>query len=410
MRVLMFGWEYPPYAAGGLATATLALAGGLARLGHEVTLVVPFPTDADGAVEGVHVINADAVAPNLTRVRLASPLEPYASPRPAAAPWSGRSAERTAYRPTLFDDVASFAAAAAEIASLYPHDVIATHDWMAYGAGQAAHAVSGKPFVAHVHATEFDRSGAWPNADIAEREASGLLAASRIIANSHATKRRIVEQYGAADHLVDVVHWGIDAPAENDTRAISPFGSRVPVVLFVGRVVFQKGPDYFVEAAARVAAIRDDVCFVIAGTGDMLPAMLERCADRGIAHRVFFTGGISRKDAERLYRMATVCVMPSVSEPFGIVALESLRAGTPVIVSKTSGVAEAVANLLTVDFWDIDDIADKILAVVGDAALRNELGERTAEELTDQRLGPDEPARLTLASYGRAISAEQREA
>jgi glycosyltransferase involved in cell wall biosynthesis len=401
MRALMFGWEYPPYAAGGLATATIALANGLARQGHAVTLVVPFPAESPGA-GGVRVVSASDVSPNLRVVRVASPLSPYASASAPTAPWA-RRAGPTAYRDTLFEDVADYATVAGRIAATYPHDVIHVHDWMTYEAGCAARAASGRPLVAHIHATEHDRSGDWTNPEILRRERDGLRAAERVIANSYITKRQVVERYGVASDRVDVVHWGIEPPELGDVRLPSPFGPGVPIVAFVGRVVMQKGPDYFIEAAAKVAARHPTVCFVVGGTGDMLPALFDRCIALGIAHRVYFTGGMSRADTERLYRIATVVVMPSVSEPFGLVALESLRAGTPVIISRTAGVAEAVANLVTVNFWDVNDIADKVLAVVSDAALRRELRERTHEELRDLRLGPDEPARLTAESYESAL-------
>jgi glycogen synthase len=406
MRVLMFGWEYPPYATGGLATATLSLASGLARFGSDVTLVVPFPADVSArSPGGVRVVSASSVASSLRLVRVSSPLAPYASASTTVfgAASSRVPRELSPYRHSLFEDVDEYARVAAALARAHPHDVIHAHDWMAYAAGRAARAVSGKPFIAHIHATEFDRSGDWPNDEIRDRERDGLLAADRVIANSRATKRRVVDRYGVPEDRVDVVHWGIDLGEYDHARSVSPFGPGVPVVVFLGRVVLQKGPDYFVDAAARVATKRADACFVVAGAGDMLPAMLDRCARLGIAHRTFFTGGISREDVERLYRFATVCVMPSVSEPFGLVALESLRAGTPVIVTKQAGVAEAVANVITVDFWDVDDIADKILAVVNDAELRTELLERAGEELADPRRGPDEPARLTLESYRVAM-------
>jgi glycogen(starch) synthase len=407
MRVLMFGWEYPPYAAGGLATATLALASGLARLGHELTLVVPFPAKDAGA-GGVRVLSAADVEPCLRKITVASPLSPYATATGTSVFARARrngAATLSPYRDTLYSDVDEYAKVAAGIASKTPHDVIAAHDWMAFPAARAARYVSGKPFVAHIHATEFDRSGDWQNPEIHGRERDGLRAADRIIANSHATKRNVVREYGVEPQLIDVVHWGIEPREGGGRRGVSPFGEGVPVVLFLGRVVMQKGPDYFIDAAAKVAALRKDVVFVIAGSGDMLPEMFDRAIRYGIADRVFFTGGISRDDADRLYGLATVCVMPSVSEPFGLVALESLRAGTPVIVSRRSGVAESVANLVTVDFWDVNDIADKMLAVVNDKVLEAELRERTREELADPKLGPDEPARLTAESYQMSINA-----
>jgi glycosyltransferase involved in cell wall biosynthesis len=400
MRVLMFGWEYPPYAAGGLATATIALANGLVRLGHTVTLVVPFPAAA--ASGGVRVVSASDISPNLRLLRVASSLTPYSAPA-VTAPWARRG-QPSAYRDTLFEDVDDYAKAARQIAATHPHDVIHVHDWMTYAAGREAREASGAPLVAHIHATEHDRSGEWRNPEILRRERDGLRDADRVIANSYVTKRQVVEDYGVPGDLVDVVHWGIDLSSVGDVRLPSPFGTGVPIVAFVGRVVMQKGPDYFIEAAAKVAALHPTACFVVAGTGDMLPAMFDRCIALGIAHRVYFTGGLSREDAERLYRMATVVVMPSVSEPFGLVALESLRAGTPVIVSRGSGVTEAVANLVTVDFWDVNDIADKMLALITDTALARELRARTHEELDDVRLGPDEPARLVAESYEAAIA------
>ena len=336
-------------------------------------------------------------------LRVASPLSPYASVSLPTAPWARRTGP-SAYRDTLFEDVADYAAAARLIATQHPHDVIHVHDWMTYEAGIQARRASGKPLVAHIHATEHDRSGDWTNVEIFKREQLGLRAADRVIANSHVTKRQVVSRYGVSADNVDVVHWGIEPPDVGDLRLPSPFGKDVPVVAFVGRVVMQKGPDYFIEAAAKVAARHPTVCFVVGGTGDMLPKLMDRCIELGIVHRVYFTGGLSRAEAERLYRIATVVVMPSVSEPFGLVALESVRAGTPVIISRTSGVAEAVANMVTVDFWDVNDIADKILAVVSDAALARELRERAHEELHDLRLGPDEPARLTQESYAAAMT------
>ena len=396
----MFGWEYPPYSAGGLATATIALANGLVRLGHAVTLVVPFPAAAGPG--GVRVVSASDLSPNLRLLRVASALTPYSAPA-VTAPWARRGLP-SAYRESLFEDVDDYAKVARQIAATHPHDVIHVHDWMTYAAGREAREASGAPLVAHIHATERDRSGEWRNPEILRRERDGLRDADRVIANSYVTKRQVVEDYGVQDGRVDVVHWGVDLSVMGDARLPSPFGTDVPIVAFVGRVVMQKGPDYFIEAAAKVAALHPTACFVVAGTGDMLPAMFDRCIALGIAHRVYFTGGLSREDAERLYRMATVVVMPSVSEPFGLVALESLRAGTPVIVSRGSGVTEAVANLVTVDFWDVNDIADKMLALITDTILARELRARTHDELDDVRLGPDEPARLVAESYEAAIT------
>lgn len=399
----MFGWEYPPYAAGGLATATIALANGLTREGADLTLVVPFPADPD-AVDAP-VVSAGSTPRRTTYEihRIPSPLQGYATGTTVfAAAGRSRTETPTPYRSSLLHDVAEYAEHAAEIARATPHDVIDAHDWMSFPAAAAAQAVSGKPIVAHIHATEFDRSGDWHDPAIRTHEQAGLLNAQRVIANSNVTKKQIVERYGVPAELVDVIHWGIDRPLRPH-REPSLFGRQSPIVLFVGRLVRQKGPDYFVEAAAQVAALHPAACFVVAGAGDMLPPLIERAIDLGIASRVFFTGGLPREDLLRLYRMATVCVMPSVSEPFGLVALESLREGTPVIISRTAGAAESIANVIRVDFWDVADIADKILAVLNDQALQTELQERAAEELSDLARSTERTARLTLEAYRRAI-------
>jgi len=404
MRVLMFGWEFPPYLSGGLATATVGLVKGLLRRNVAVTLVVPFPVE-DPATPGFKLVSATWGAERLRRVRVPTPALPYAGEEEYALARDRLAGTRgqTVYGADLFGEVERLAAIAGDIAAREPHDVIHVHDWITYGAGIAARARSGRPVVAHIHATEHDRSGAGENPLIAARERDGLHAADHVISNSGALKDQVVARYGLAADKVTVVHWGIDDDydAWSGGRA-SPLPHEAPVVLFLGRVTRQKGPDHFIEMAGRVARHVPDARFIMAGSGDLLPRVIERAAELGIADRVHFAGAVHGLEVDRAFQAATVCVMPSVSEPFGLVALESIRAGTPCVVPRTSGVAEVVRNAFKVDYWDLDELTNTVVALLRYPALRQEMSERGLEELGAPRFSLDEPARLTETVYRRA--------
>lgn len=407
MRVLMFGWEFPPYQAGGLATATVGLVTGLVRQGVEVTLVVPFPVDQSGG-EGVRLIGAPEPG-SVRRVLVPSPLQPYGDGlgyTEVFARERGQARRTAVYGADLVQAVERFAAFAAGIAARVPHDVIDAHDWITFAAARAAQAVSRRPYVAHIHATEYDRAGESGNPAILAREGDGMRRATRVISNSETLKRQVVARFGVSAARVDVVHWGI-ADAAVQAEPLAPFPAGTPVVLFLGRMTWQKGPDWFLEMAGQVAGIVPEARFIMAGSGDMLPGLIRRAAELGIAHRVHFTGGLGPEAVERVLRTASVCVMPSVNEPFGLVALESLRAGTPCLVPRASGAAEVLRHALKVDFWDLRDMTTKVVAVLRHAALRGELSRRGSEELRLPRFGLDEPARRTREVYARALRQSQ---
>jgi glycosyltransferase involved in cell wall biosynthesis len=315
------------------------------------------------------------------------------------------SSSRAPYGRNLFEEVERYAAAAAEIARAEPHDVIDTHDWITFAAGIRARAISGRPLIAHIHATEFDRVGEHGNPEIEQREREGLRTADRVIANSHALRRQIIERFGVSAHKVDVVHWGVDTPPPVEQLPELSVADRRPTVLFLGRVTRQKGPDYFVEIAARVVQFVPDAQFIVAGTGDLLPRVIERSVELGLAGAMHFAGPLSGPDVARAFRASDVCVMPSVSEPFGLVALESLRNGTPVIVPKTAGVAEVVSHAFKSDFWDVERMADQVVALLRHPELWDEMHERSRAEIAAPRFGLDEPARRTAASYRSTLSA-----
>ncbi|NUN53637.1 MAG: glycosyltransferase family 4 protein, partial [Planctomycetaceae bacterium] len=288
------------------------------------------------------------------------------------------------YGRDLFSEVSRYAAAVEAIARRGGFDVVHAHDWMTFPAGVLAARASGRPLVVHVHSCEYDRSGEGADGRIVSIEQAGLDAAARIVCVSHYTAGVLASRYRVDPSRVRVVHNAVTrselAPAEAREKAIPE-----PLVLFLGRVTFQKGPDYFLEAARLVVRQEPGVRFVLGGRGDMLPRMIEAAARLGLARHVHFTGFLSGVDVERMYAMADIYVMPSVSEPFGIAPLEAMALDVPVIVSRQSGVSEVLRNALKVDFWDVRDIANKILALLRYPVLRRALVEEGRAEVAAMR-------------------------
>ncbi len=288
------------------------------------------------------------------------------------------------YGAGLFDEVARFAMAAAEVAAGQEFDLVHAHDWITYPAGVAAARAKGVPLVVHLHATEFDRTGDNPDGRVSEIERMGLTAADRVICVSHYTARIAERRYGVDPKRIRVLH---NAVTQKEQRAQWHTERTIadPIVLFLGRVTLQKGPEYFLEAAAKVVAERPRTRFVISGSGDMLPGIILRAARMGLAQNVFFTGFLRGKDVEKMYAMADLYVMPSVSEPFGITPLEAMALDVPVIVSRQSGVSEILSNALKVDFWDTEELANKMLAALEYGPLRSQLVDSGREEVRRMR-------------------------
>ncbi|MBI2659081.1 glycosyltransferase family 4 protein [Candidatus Woesearchaeota archaeon] len=396
MKVLMFGWEFPPLSSGGLGTACYGLTKSMSRKGVEITFVLPYSFDADNA-DFLRMVSAA----NVKIKKIASALQPYMSPQEYKKSLGKKQGPKI-YGSTLFDEVNRYTLAAEKIADEENFDVIHCHDWMTFGAGIAAKKKKNKPLVLHVHATELDRTGGHKvNQHVYDLERHGMHKADKIIAVSNFTKNKIMGHYGIASEKIRVVHNAVDFSQHYFDES---FGLRKTgkVVLFLGRVTLQKGPDYFVYAAKKVLEHEKNVRFIIAGSGDMEPFVIEKAAELGIADKVLFAGFLNQDDVERAYKMADVYVMPSVSEPFGITALEAMKNKAPVIVSKQSGVSEVIRHCLKVDFWDINELSSKIVSLLRYNPLHETIKENAYSEV--KKLSWDVPAQKCVDVYNELIS------
>ncbi len=371
LRALIFGWEFPPFNSGGLGVASLGLTRALAKSDVDVTFVLPkrFPL----SVPYAKMITAEYEDIGAQVRYIDSPIVPYAIEGSYILGPDGKPI----YGGDLVSEVRRYAAAGAKIAEREPHDIIYAHDWLSFGAGSAAKSASYKPLVAHVHATEFDRTGNGSvNQVVYDIERAGMHNADCVVAVSHRTKGMVIDRYGVNPSRVRVVWNGIDdetAPRRNPhaaARLAALKQAGYKIVLFAGRLTIQKGPDHFLRAAVRVAKRDPDVLFVIVGSGDMTHQLMRMAAGLGIGDRVLFPGFLRDHDLHEAYATADVFVMPSISEPFGIAPLEAMRAGTPVIISRQSGVAEAVPHATIVDFWDDQAMAARIHELLVSPQLR----------------------------------------
>jgi len=431
MRVLMLGWEFPPFISGGLGTACYGLAKALSDLGTEILFVLPQGV-VNQHLDRVHVFSPPPASHDsrrthtywtvdgLEHVRLipvGAALSPYkteeeyledrrreerigadtvtepgkaagkAAPAPAPVadpnrPMSlGLTGNSGMYAGDLFSEVHRYARLVAEVARHSAFDVIHAHDWMTFPAGLSVAALSGKPLVVHIHSTEFDRSGTNVNQRVYDIERAGLHGARRVMCVSRLTRDLLTHRYGVPEAKCRIVYNAITINGEPMPTAMQRIEHDDKIVLFLGRITMQKGPEYFLAAAKKVLEVMDNVKFVMAGTGDMIRRMIELAAALGIGHRVTFTGFLRGDDVDRIYEMADLYVMPSVSEPFGLAPLEALTHDVPVLISKQSGVSEVLVHALKVDFWDINEMANKIVAVLRHPPLQKTLREHGAFEV-----------------------------
>jgi glycogen(starch) synthase len=366
MRVLMLGWELSPLISGGLGPACHGIFQALRREGIDVLFVVPYTVKAEG-----HLLeNVIGALSNSQIIDRSGYSLPYTSS------YSGGL-----YGKNIIAEVVRFAERVREITKEQSFDIIHAHDWTTCKAGILLQNALQKPLLLHIHSIEHDRSPASPSPWICALEKEGLLAADSVIAVSRYTRRRICENYQIAPNKVRVVHNGIDEDTHPVTR-LSPNRQRPKTVLFVGRLTAQKGPQYFLLAAEKVLKQAPDNRFLVVGDGNERNYLEGLARELNITDKVLFTGFLSPAELDRVYSLASVCVITSVSEPFGLVALEAMKHGIPVIVSRQAGVTEVVQNCLRIDYWDIDSIASAILAVINNHdSLADELSRKATQEI-----------------------------
>lgn len=370
---LMFGWEYPPRHLGGLGVACQGLVRGLVQQNVRISLVLPFA--ADGSQDDISVLYPQEH--HIQNIRVPSLLFPYDSPELYEQRIHSIPRETAQiYGENLGHAVHVFTETSVEVTRHLQPDVVHAHDWMTYEAGARSARHHEKPLVTHIHATELDRTHFHPNEWIYARERWGFEQADHIIAVSNYTKNILVKHYGIQPDKISVVHNGSNEAdhAQPRTEQITTLPQKKhPMVLFLGRLATQKGPLHFLEMASMVHQFSPDTQFVIAGDGHMLPSLMHQAVHLGLQDCVVFAGKVSSAEARKLFAQASCFVMPSLSEPFGLVALEAIAHGAPVILSRQSGASEVIGHAFKVDFWDTEKMADCVLTILRETPLASQL-------------------------------------
>ena len=398
MKALMFGWEFPPHILGGLGTASYGLTRGMSEQPDmEITFVIPKPHgDEDQSfLKIIGACNVPVVWKENSWEHVNNRIGKIMHPDEyfwlrngikydfrriytndlGCIGFSGK------YPDNLIEEISNYEAVASVLAHQLDFDVIHSHDWLTYPAGRFAKQISGKPLVIHVHATDFDRSRGKVNPTVYKIEKDGMDAADHIMRVSDLTRRTVIEKYHQHPNKVTTVHNAVEPLPDVDSFVKTPRKDKI--VTFLGRITMQKGPEYFVEAAARVLSKTKNVRFVMAGSGDMMNAMIDLAAKRGIADRFHFPGFLRGRDVNEMLAQSDVYIMPSVSEPFGISPLEAMQVGTPSIISYQSGCAEILTHVVKTDYWDIDAMADAIYGIVTYPAMYKSMKELGLEEVNN---------------------------
>ena len=412
MRILFITWEFPPLISGGLGTACYGMAQALLRTGLALDLVLPTleeayfplrePEDADRLPVALlepdrylerRLTETTESGERMEALGLSPYPETYLTPGFSfgrfwsSVPWS-RTVSREVVLQTiqaslagpgdLFSKVQELTAKSIRLYRKLDFDLIHVHDWLTFPAGVVLKKLTGKPLVAHVHATEFDRAGGAGNERIHRIEHAGLSQADLIITVSRYTSEMIVDRYQISSERLRVVHNAhtFDSGPTESRRIF-----KGPLILFLGRITIQKGPDYFLEVARLVLKKHPEARFVMAGAGDMMTRLLHRSAVQRMGPRFLFTDFLNRRQVDQILSAADIFIMPSVSEPFGIVPLEAMAHGTAAIISKQSGVAEVLVNALKIDFWDLDQMADAVNELIENPGRRLALAQAGREEV-----------------------------
>lgn len=357
MKVLLLSWEFPPKIVGGLGVVVYNIVKHLLQKGVEPKIILPCDPENKE-------LN-DLILPVFRKIEFKYGVYE-----------SVIFDEETVEGKSFFDIVDLYAERVAKICKHLDFDIIHAHDWLTFKAAMKLKKSTGKPFIAHVHSTEFDRAGGkYGNPRVHEIEYYAFHSADKIIAVSKRVKNWIVNEYYVDPKKIEVVYNAIEKIQRSEEKTSGR------VVLYVGRLSLMKGPDYFLRAAKKVLE-KEDAYFVIVGQGEMMHQLMEEACALGIADKVLFTGFIDRETlVNKFYKYADVFVMPSISEPFGLTALEAIANKVPVIVSKQSGIAEVVKNCLKVDFWDVNEMANKIIALLKHKPLKEMITESSLREI-----------------------------
>lgn len=418
MKALMFGWEFPPHILGGLGTASYGLTKGMWECGDmEITFVIPKPF-GDEERHFAQIIGASQtpvawrdVSREYVESRIGKVMDPDLYFRLREHIYADFNYMRTndlgciefsgRYPDNLLEEINNYSIVAGVIARTIPCDVIHSHDWLTYPAGIHAKQVTGKPLVIHVHATDYDRSRGNVNPTVFGIERDGMTHADHIITVSNLTRQTVIEKYGIDPAKVTTVHNAV-TPLSEEFLNVEVEKPKDKVVTFLGRITMQKGPEYFVETAAKVLKNAHNVRFVMAGSGDMMDKMINLAAERGIADRFHFPGFQKGKQVYEMLKASDVYVMPSVSEPFGISPLEAMQMGVPSIISKQSGCAEILNNVIKTDYWDVDAMADAIHSIVTYPAMHRQLSEDGLAEVN--QITWDKAGRKVIDIYNKVLN------
>lgn len=400
MKALMYGWEFPPHILGGLGTASYGLIKGMSlQPDMDITFVMPKPRgDEDQSfLKIIGTSNTPIVWRDVPYDYVSQRLSKFMNPQMyynlrdhiyddfsyrnvndlGCLEFSGR------YPDNLLEEINNYSIVAGVIARTVEFDVIHAHDWLTYPAGIHSKMISGKPLVIHVHATDYDRSRGNVNPDVYGIEKNGMDHADHIITVSNLTRQTVIEKYNQDPAKVTTVHNAVEPLSKEILSIPDKRGVKDKVVTFLGRITMQKGPEYFVEAAAKVLQRTDNVRFVMAGSGDMMNKMIRLAASRNISDRFHFTGFMKGKQVYEIFKASDVYIMPSVSEPFGISPLEAMQCGVPSIISKQSGCAEILDYAVKVDYWDIEAIADAIYGLISYPKLHEFLKDEGLKEVNN---------------------------
>lgn len=404
----MFGWEFPPLITGGLGVACHGITRGLAQLGTKITLVVPRYTSRYPKflklVSADKILAASQMGQEIDLAEIIPLISSYISPEDYEnwykKAFADSSPLKVLYGSDLFREIDRFALAGSIIASKTKFDIVHCHDWMTSKAAIVAKKILGVPMVMHVHSIENDRS-VFCNPAVSEVEKQGLDAADCVLCVSRYTMDRVKKIYGIPASKMAVVHNGIDLKNYPPPR-VNMSRKRVRQALFLGRITWQKGPDYFAEIARLMLDKRRDLRFVLAGWGDKAIPLIDRIANLHLGSRILFAGFLNEADVKSLFRVSDLFIMPSLSEPFGLVALEALSQGVPAVLSRQSGISEVLETVPNADYWDTQKFAELGLRILDSPAQSQKMLDQIWPEL--KHMNWERNGKIIIEHYNKLIA------